>query len=158
MSDFYLRYYDLMEDQNSQALLKCIVYNKDDPNEPNLISTKENVEKLIDENDQIIKVSRVKFLRYLYFVWLDGIQNGPAEWWCEMWPTIKNLVVISTCMESYSKHETLCHNKVMEIPPVLLKLWDYIKTQQNNNNWSYVMDEYYELCKKHNDIRELYFI
>jgi hypothetical protein len=155
-SQFYLKYLDLLEDPNTNELLTCLEY--DEAGEPILITTKENVESLHAKNNKILTQTRLSILRYLYIVWVDGVQVAPPEWWCEMSYVIKDLVVLSTCMESLTSdlHNPL--NPEMEIPQVLLKLWDYIKIRQTNNNWSYIMDEYEDLCKKHNDLRELYFI
>jgi hypothetical protein len=153
-SQFYLKYLDLLEDPNTIELLNSITYDET-TGEPDLISTKENIEAL---NDEVLTQTRLAILRYLYIVWLDGVSGAPPEWWCEMSSAIKDLVVLSTCMESLTRETNERFNVNMEIPQVLLKLWDYIKTQQNNNNWSYVMDDYDDLCKKHKDLRELYFL
>ena len=157
MSEFYLKYFDLLENTETNEILKCIDIDED-TNQCNLMSTKENIETLANTSSNILNTTRSAIFRYLYFVWLEGVSGGPAEWWCEMLPEIKRLVIIGTCLESLTRDLSNAHPKNMEISQVLLKLWDYIKTQEKNNSWSYIMDEYDDLCRKHNDLRELYFL
>ena len=158
MSEFYLKYLDLVEDSKVKELVKCIVDETNNgESQTDLISTKENIENMCNDDETLLKETRIKILRYLYVVWLDGIQGGPAEWWCEMLPEIKKLVIVATSLESLSR-EILQGDRPMEIAQVLIRLWDYIKTQEKNDNWNYVMNEYDDLCRKHNDLRELYFL
>ena len=158
MADFYIKYFELLDDENLNSLFKCIKID-DVSNTIDLISTKENIESLMKQTNRgsIITSTRRGIMKYLYFVWLEGIPRGPAEWWCEMWPNIKALLVLAACLESLNKKAQINYHKEMEIPQVLLKLWDYIASQQQQNNWSYVIHEYNELCKNHNDLRELYY-
>ena len=156
MSDFYLKYFDLVSQSEVKTLLDAVVFDETSQ-EYNLMSTKENIEDIANESETILLSTRVSIMGYLYFVWLEGISNGPPGWWCEMLPQIKELVVIGTCLESLGR-KVSGRPKTMEIAQVLIRLWDYIETQEKNNNWSYIMEEYDELCRKHNDLRELYFL
>lgn len=160
MSDYYIKYFDLIADQNVKDLISGIEYSQSDGSKPvaDLIVTKENIETVCKEKPVVLDDTRLKILRFLYFVWLDGIQHGPPEWWCEMIHNVKNLVIVGTCLESLAQDNMLNSTNPMQISQVLIKLWDYIKTQEQNDNWNYIIDEYDNLCRKHSDLRELYFL
>jgi hypothetical protein len=153
---------ELVDNKKVRELLKCIEYQESEPLKGvNLIVTKENIETIInDDTNRWIYQSRKDILKFLYFVWLEGIKSAPEEWWCENLLLLKELVIVSTCLESTVNDHTInpiYKTKIMEIPQVLLKLWDYITTQERNGNWKHVLDTCDELCKKHNELRELYF-
>lgn len=156
MADFYIKYYDLISDDNVKNLVNSVELH--DNNQCDMMTSKHNIEDMCDENENLLQETRIKILKYMYFVWIEGIVNGnaPADFWCEMMHNVKKLVVVTTILESLNSKESRIGS--MDISLVLIKLWDYITTQERNDNWNYIIEEYDSLVRKHNDLRELYFM